>query len=448
MARYIADDRCQRLFVHGSLDSLLPENSVARSIWRGLGQLDFSEFDGQYRNDAEGRPAIDPRRLAGVWILALVRGISFSVEVARLCQTDIELRWLSGDTGVPKSTLSDFRTHHLAALGELSTQVLAALARSDLLPGEELAVDGSVIRAAASCRASFTGQQLRRRVARLEQVIQQKLAEPDGAVDSSDRLMKRQARWERALSEMSELGIGDAQRMTISEPEASLKRLKNGSFAPAHSVQVVTDLSSGAIISTAVVDQNSDQGQLLPQVKRAHQELNRVGRLVLDGASAVELVKTVTADAAYHDRQQLVDLESEAIETFVPDDQPRHRRPPGVAAAFLSEMFVYDAETDTMVCPQGHRLRRRKLNAGKTAVTYQAAAAVCQACRCQPQCCPGTGGGRSVNRPWYEETMKAVARRVDSDRGKRYRKMWSWLWKELLDGWWSCCIGGAVAPGA
>ena len=348
MARYIPDGSCQTLFVDGSLDSLLPEHSVARSIWRGVCELDFSRFDAKYRNDAEGRPAIDPRRLAGVWILAMVRGVSSSVEVARLCTTDIEMRWISGDAGVQKSTLSDFRTRHFEELCGLSTQLLAALARSDMLPGEELAVDGSVIRAAASCRSSFPRKQLRRRVARLEEVIEHKLAEPDGAGESCDRLIKRKARFEQALVEMSELGLDqDQQRLTINEPEASMKRLKNGSFAPAHNVQVVTDLSSGAIISAEVVEQNSDQGQFLPQVYNALQELGRVREMVSGKQQSVGMVKTVTADAAYHDTRQLVELEGESIETFVPDDQKRHRRPPGVSEAFLGEVFVYDPATDT-----------------------------------------------------------------------------------------------------
>ena len=423
MARYISDGSCQTLFIDGSLDSLLPQSSVARSIWGGVCDLDFSRFDAKYRNDAEGRPAVDPRRLAGVWILAMVRGMSSSVAVARLCRTDIEFRWISGDAGVQKSTLSDFRTRHFEELCGLSTQILAALARSDMLPGEELAVDGTVIRAAASCQASCTRQELKRRVVRLERIIQQKLGEAEFSEESCERLVKRKARFERALSEMSALGLDqDQQRFTISEPEASVKRLKTGSFAPAHNVQVVTDLSSGAIISTEVVDQNSDQGQLLPQVDKAGQELGRVRQLVVDDEQSVGIVKAVTADAAYHDTRQLVELEGRPVEAFVPDDQKRHRRPPGVSEAFLSEVFVYDPKTDTMVCPCGHHLRRRKLNAGKTAVTYQAAVAVCQECRCKPECCPGTHGGRSVNRPLYDETMKAVAERVDSERGKGYWK--------------------------
>ena len=87
MARYISAGSCQTLFIDGSLDSLLPLSSVARSIWGGVCDLDFSGYDAKYRNDVEGRPAIDPRRLAGVWILAMVRGMSSSVAVARLCRT-------------------------------------------------------------------------------------------------------------------------------------------------------------------------------------------------------------------------------------------------------------------------------------------------------------------------------------------------------------------------
>ena len=40
--------------------------------------------------------------------------------VARLCRTDIEFRWLIGDAGVQKSTLSDFRTRHFEELCGLS----------------------------------------------------------------------------------------------------------------------------------------------------------------------------------------------------------------------------------------------------------------------------------------------------------------------------------------
>jgi transposase len=136
MPRYISDNRAQALYVSGSLESLLPSNSVARLVWAALEQLDFGGFEAAYKNDETGRPALGPRRLAAVWILSLLRGSMSSLELARQCKRDLEFRWLLGDAPVKKSTLCDFRTKHTEALTDLSTQVLAALGRGNLLPGE------------------------------------------------------------------------------------------------------------------------------------------------------------------------------------------------------------------------------------------------------------------------------------------------------------------------
>jgi len=116
-----------------------------------------------------------------------------------------------------------------------------------------------------------------------------------------------------------------------------------------------------------------------------------------------------------------VEFEGRKIEVFVPDGQKR-RRPRGVSDSYLSGAFTYDIESDTMICPRGHRLRRRKLNKRKTAVTYQAAASDCMACSSKGECCPYSRRGRSVNRPLYEDVLKAVAERVVSERGRHYRK--------------------------
>jgi len=74
MARYLKTKRDTELFVAGSLDRLLPEDSVARAIWAGLEPLDFGLYDALYTNDAVGRSALNPRGLSAVWILAILRG--------------------------------------------------------------------------------------------------------------------------------------------------------------------------------------------------------------------------------------------------------------------------------------------------------------------------------------------------------------------------------------
>jgi hypothetical protein len=207
--------------------------------------------------------------------------------------------------------------------------------------------------------------------------------------------------------------------MTITEPEASRKKLKDGCFAPAHNVQVVTDMSSGAIIHTEIIEQNNDCAQLAPQLRNAQKELERVSAQCDGPASSTpSSPTTVCADSAYHETHQLVELAGRGISVVVPDNN-RTRRPPGVTDDYLAKAFEYDAQRDVLICPQGKALKPRKLNPNKTAMTYQAKTHACQQCPFKSQCCPKAKQGRSVNRPLYPEVLDAVAQRLSSPEGQR-----------------------------
>ena len=420
MANFIDDCRNELMFIAGSLDMLLPANSVARTIWDALEQLDFGAFEARYNNDQGGRPAIGPQRLTGVWILAMLRGITSSVRLAKLCGQDIELRWMLGKAPVQKSTLCDFRKNHLEHLADLSTQVLAAMARADLLPAEKVAVDGTIIRAASSCQANGTRKQIKRKVERLKDTIETTLRQCDGAT-AGDELEQRKGRLEQALEQMEAFGLtGEKDTLTVTEPDAPLRKLKNGAFAPAHNVQVSTDLQSGAILEAQVIDQGNDAGQLAPQLDAVQTQLDKVADKLEQDADAPGPIGAAAADSAYHDTLQLKDLEERGIDVFVPDDRS-NRKAPNVSEGFTAEAFTYDESDDTMACPQGCTMNRRKINNGKTATTYQARAADCQGCPCKQDCCPNTKGGRSVNRPLYPAVLERTAQRMASQRGLRFK---------------------------
>lgn len=415
MARYLEDRRGSELFVAGSLEDLLPEDSVARAIWAGLERLDFGAFDAAYKNDAVGRSALNPRCLSAVWMLGMLRGVTSSVRLAALCAQDVEFRWLVGDAPVEKSTLCDFRKNHKEAILSLSTQVLAALGQHGLLPGETMGVDGTIVRAASSRHSVKSRRRLERRENHLEDVLREKLSgtESEGEAEEVKALEKRRQRLKQALHEMTSRGLDkDSDRLTVTEPEAGLKRQKDGSYAPGYNAQVVTDLDSGAIVSAEVVDSGNDSGQLKPQLERAQAVLNDCS----PGESAGGIQSTA-ADGAYHDTLQLVELEHQGVTCYVPEDRNANRQAPGVSPQYHGEAFAYDEQTDTMRCPQGHALRRRKLNDGKTAMVYQASTRACQCCPAKPQCCPTSRSGRYVNRPLYKDTLETIANRLDTQQG-------------------------------
>lgn len=415
MARYVADQSMDTLFVSGSLDSLLPSNSLARLLRASLEGLDFTAFECNYRNDDRGRPALEPRRLACVWLLGLIRGVTSSVALAALCERDIEFRWLLGGVEVRKSTLCDFRRDHLDALGDLSTQILAALARSGQLPARELVLDGTVVRAASSCGAVRERGAMVKRVARLRKAVDEALESAEAPTPEVDQLKHDVERLNGCLAEMNEMGLlSDDERITSTEPEASLKKLKRGGFGPAHNVQAVSDAEGGAIINVAVIAQGNDQGQLAPQLEEAQAVLEQVSMAV---DVPLGPVQGVAADGAYHDPRQLKNLLEQGIEVAVPDGQGS-RRPEGVSDAYLSDKFEYDESTDTFICPEGHNLTPWGLNDNKTSKKYRARAEDCATCPAKPQCTPKSKKvGRSVNRRLEEQTIQTVAEHCKTQKG-------------------------------
>lgn len=420
MARFKEDRRNELQFVAGSLDTMLPDHSIARVLWHLLESLDFSEFEAAFKNDALGRRAIDPRCVAAVILLGLVRGVTSSVKLAQLCEQNIEFRWISGDVSMEKSTLCDFRKNNLNKLSALGAQVLSALSANGLLPGENMGVDGTIIRAAASRHARRSRKSLEKGRQRLERVLQEKLEGADTQKEDEKARMfeSRKQRLERALQDMDALGLkGEKDQLTITEPGAKLRKQKDGSFAPGYNAQVVTDLGSGAIVSAQIVDGGNDSGQLQPQLEQARSALCEAGQN--------KSIRSITADGAYHDIQQLSTLEDAGIACYVPDIRNTNRQAPGVAEEYHASAFEYDPASDTLRCPQGHDLRRRKLNRAQTATVYEAPAKACDACPAKANCCPASKSGRNVSRMLdkYQQTAATVSQRLETETGQQ--RIWA-----------------------
>jgi transposase len=436
------------LFVNGTLDDLLPDTSLARQVWAVLNELDFSRFEDRCNNDKRGRTCLNPRRLAAVWILSLVRGNMSSVKLSQMCEFDLEFRWLTGDVPVKKSKLSAFRSDHLEELTDLSTQVLAVLARMGLLPGEKVCVDGTIIRAASSCHSHCSRKKLKQRIKRLEERIHEGLSSGDKSPEQAQQMGKQHQRMCETLEEMDRLGLRkDNDRMTATESDASMRKLKTGAFAPGHNVQAVTDLDSSALIFVDVIDQGNDGGQLAPQLEQAQAQLQQVADKLEAEATGCGPIASSAADSAYHDTLQLDALEQQGITNYVPQ-RDKERRPPKVSDAYLASQFSYDEVTDTMVCPEGATLKRRKKTASGTAMTYQADTKCCDACPHKHECCPESKGGRSVNRPLYKTLLDTVQQRTKSDAGQQFRKARSvtaeGVFARLVEGlaWRRCRLWG------
>ena len=146
------------------LDSLIGADHPARVIWAYAEGLNLSELEAaiKSREGQAGHPAIAPRLMLALWLLATSEGIGSARALARLCEHHDAYRWLCGGVSVNYHTLSDFRIGHGALLDRLLVENVAALWANGLIDVSTLSLDGVRVRASAGA-ASF------RRRAKLEQ---------------------------------------------------------------------------------------------------------------------------------------------------------------------------------------------------------------------------------------------------------------------------------------
>lgn len=203
-ARVIRADRAQLRWEMIDLEALLAPDHRARVVWGFVETLDLEElYEGIGSGEgAAGRPAADPAVLMGLWLYATIEGIGSARELARLVERDVAYRWLAGGVPVNHHGLADFRVLHGSVLDRLLSENVTALIAEGLVALDEIALDGTKVRASAG-RGSYA---TRRKLTRIEEAVERRVAalkqELESDPETSTR-RKRAAR-ERAARETRE----------------------------------------------------------------------------------------------------------------------------------------------------------------------------------------------------------------------------------------------------
>jgi len=306
-ARYLEADRAQLCWDLVDLDGQLAADHRARVVWAFVEGLDLSRLYDRIRarEGEPGRPPPDPKILLALWLFATLEGVGSARQLDRLCTRDVAYRWLCGSVPMNYHGLSDFRCGHGEVLDQLLTQSLTALLAEGLVKPQEIAMDGTKVRASAgrgSFRRRSTLSQLKglaeERVRRLKAEV-----ENDAAASEKRRQAARQRgaeerarRVEAALKAAEKLSAEKAERekthkkaeekkgevrASTTDPEARLMRFADGAVRPGYNVQLAVDPSSGIILGTDVTDRRNDAGQAGPMAEQVKERLGAQPERVL-----------------------------------------------------------------------------------------------------------------------------------------------------------------------
>jgi transposase len=334
-----------------SLDQMLPPDHVARVVWAYVEQVDVGPLLAAIRSVEHhpGNPAIDPRVLLGLWLLATIQGVGSAREIERRTVEHTAYRWLAGGLPINYHTLSDFRSAHVAFLDQLLTTSVASLLHQQLIVLDRVAQDGMRVRASAGAGSFRRPSTLQKCLAEAEAHVQAVKAQAEGDPAAGLRRQQRLAEERRdrisaALAETQQLAqqrakveaekgvVAKEPRASTTDPEARTMKMPDNGFRPAYNVQLATTTASGIIVGADVINKGSDSGQLAPMVEQLHKRYGAQPKEALaDGGFATkEDIHTL------HEKHQVqvyapVKDENKKREAGVDPFVPRKGDPEGVA---------------------------------------------------------------------------------------------------------------------
>jgi transposase len=295
-----------------SLDQLLPPDHRVRDLWAFVDSLDLSSLYERIHvtRHTAGAPAIDPRTLVTLWLLATLEGIGSARELEELCEWHLVYRWICGDEPVNYHTLSDFRVGLGEALDQLLTQSVTTLCHAGVATLNRVAQDGVKVRANAGASSFHREKTLREHLAEAEEQVRllktqldedagsasrrSRAARERGAADRVARLQGaltaltqlRQANAERAESRADQHRAKDPEQLRASQtdPEARRMKMADGGFRPAFNVQYATTTVGGVIAGVAVTNEGTDARQMVPMAEQLQRRYGRKpAEMLVDG---------------------------------------------------------------------------------------------------------------------------------------------------------------------
>ena len=299
-------DRSQGWLFKQMPDQLVEPEHPVRVVAEAVEALDLSGLlaGAKAVEGHAGRPVTSPRLLLALWVYGIQQGVGTATELARRCEEDRAYQWLAGGVKVSHDKLSQYRVEHLEVLQQVFTDVLSVLLQQGLVSLEQVAQDGTRVRASASApsfRRESSLQECRQQAElHLEVVLAQKddpeltrgqqatreakAREYKARVDAAlEAIKQQQARKKGAHKEKVRASTTDA--------DARVMKMADGGFRPAYNLQLaVAGESLGGprtIVGVEVTNQGSDMGSVGPMVEQIEQRTGqRPERLLADGNHA------------------------------------------------------------------------------------------------------------------------------------------------------------------
>lgn len=313
--RVLRPDRDQLYWDEIDLESQIEPDHLVRVIWSFVESLDLSALYAaiRARDDVAGRPTPDPKVLLALWLYATAEGVGSARALERLCRIHAAYRWLCGGVPVNYHGLSDFRVDHGALLDRVLSESVASLAAAGLIRLDEVAVDGTKVKANASKPSYRDAGGLAELESAARARVERLRAELNADPGASER--RRRAAGERAARDVAARAAAARQklaalqeekkrrekthrkeetekadsRVSATDPDARMMLMAGGGFRPAYNVLVSASTGTQIILGIEVSERRNETGIAQPMVQNLIDRYGYVpSRVLLDTKAATQ----------------------------------------------------------------------------------------------------------------------------------------------------------------
>ncbi len=468
--------RDQMMLIPTKLEDCVPPDHPVRLFDEILAKLDWSVWEWGYCQVA-GQPAIPPRIVAGAILYGLSQGLRSSRRLEWACKNAVDFMWLVEGRQIDHSTFCGFRTRFEKELKDLFKQIGRLAMGMGLIRLNQVALDGTRVRANSSRYSTASGQTLGERLAALDQQIADMFAQA-GKTDGQEEdlfgdscspsrlpreladLKRRQEALAKALEAARKLEskrgakAGEDKgkdkdkdkkkkppKVPVADAESEVLPNKEGGFAPNHSPTAAVDGTCGLIVDAEVISDSSEPEAVIPTVERIEENFGK-------------LPEELLADTGFGTGNNLTGLADMGVEAFVPPEGAKVQKDNPAQRADLTQpvsesdwpklprrpqthkldraAFIYDSQADCYWCPMGRKLewdqtKEKERLVGEDSIYEVYRCKNCAGCPLAKDCLGGSSKSRTVSRDQHEDLREAALARLNTDEGREIYGRRAWM---------------------
>lgn len=306
-----------------SIDDWISKDHQVRFIKTCVDQMNLEVFYKIYAK--EGRPPYDPHMMLCLLIYSYSKGMRSSRKIAKACEDELPLRWLTGNISPNHRTICRFRVRHEKQFKKIFNEVLRLCYESGLISLGNIFLDGIKIKANAALSSNYTLEHINKileEAKAVDKIEDEKFGKsqcpyrlPKELINSEERIKRIKAAKKRldfeygnkkekqtqtvkkykasSPKKKSNIKFSNrfkvAKKANITDPESRIMKNRRG-FLQGYNCQAVCT-ENQIIISADVSQKENDFHQLEPMLKQTFTNLKRSG--------INKKIETLSADAGF-----------------------------------------------------------------------------------------------------------------------------------------------------